>query len=345
MLDGDGSGMIGLMEFCGSMTLMGIEAEELFSMDDASVFLGLDQDCDGFISVEHFVNLRDLVKPKLSRPPTRATDDDQPQSTVSLIELRLLNPKKDPPDVAKAKLKWANIARWMAAASQRSIALRTERLLKGWRVDAKLKTQSPSNQDASDETLQKEPEPSEAIAEGDVGTPPSRSPSSRSAPSRSPKKSLHSQVSTNSFPTLLEPGERRRTPTATPKELALESLAIMKEQEGSLKVSFNACASIKLPDGTPEMSRKDLHVFFQDLHLADMERHVNVSPKLLDKLYDEALDLQCRFTRIGNGLTFWSVKVVLSGIIGPLGLGWRHLIEKGLHPDVLAEATRCGEES
>jgi len=154
LLDCNGSGRISLMEFVGSMGLLGIDLEELVGMDDATVFLGLDQDSDGLIKVDHFLNLRDIVKPNKNRPPSRSSEQDQAeQSTVSLTEIRLQAPKEDPPDVAKAKVKWSRIARWISAASQRSIALRTERLLNGWRVDATLVAQPSSKGDAADETL------------------------------------------------------------------------------------------------------------------------------------------------------------------------------------------------
>jgi hypothetical protein len=330
------------MEFVGSMGLLGIDFEDLVGMDDASVFLGLDQDRDGLVKVDHLLNLRYALKPKRNRPPSRASEQDQEEQTiVSLEEIRLQAPAKDPPDVTKARVKWSRIARWMSAATQRSIALRTERLIKGWRVDAAVVAQHSYNEETNDETLNKA-EASDVIANGDVGSPSSCSPPARSPSSRSPKKSL--QRSSSSGTNVIEPKQRRRTSKANPRELASESLATMREHEASLKALFNASASIRLPDGTPQMSRADLYIFFQDLQLADWARHVRVTPKRLDKLYDEALDLQCKFTRIGNGLTFWSMKVVLSNVIEALGLGWRCLVEMNLHPDALENAARIAAE-
>merc|ERR1719375_1570659 len=49
--------------------------------------------------------------------------------------------------------------------------------------------------------------------------------------------------------------QRRRPTTSSPRELTLESLAAMQEQDPSLKSFFKAAASQKQADGTPEMSR------------------------------------------------------------------------------------------
>merc|ERR1711879_1049899 len=76
------------------------------------------------------------------------------------------------------------------------------------------------------------------------------------------------------------------------------------------------------------MSRTDLHAFFEDLCMADPMRHKLAHASVLDRLYDEAVSLQCNFTKIGSGLTFWSFKAVLNNVIYELGLatGWRRLV-------------------
>merc|ERR1719272_2223250 len=283
----------------------------LAGMEDQNAFLGLDRAREGLITLTQFKRLFDAVKGK--KP---AEGDEQ----IMMGELRLTSPEEEPTDVVRAMAKWCHIARWMSAASQRSIALRMERLMHGW-VKDKART---------DDSGAGEPGGDVAAAEG-ADASKSAKPKRKA---RAPKPKQYYEDSMMPEPT------RRRPMVSTPRELTLESLAAMREQEMSLKQFFNAVSSQKLPDGTPEMTRADLHLFFKDLQLADYARHKNVTPDLLDRLYDEALSLQCNFTRIGNGLTFWSMKVVLNIIIGPLGLGWRRLVEATIAPEALEAAAK-----
>jgi hypothetical protein len=352
LLDSNGSGKMGLMEFVGSLGLLGLDSEALTGTDDVGTFLGLDQDRDGFVQLQQFLKLRDAIKPKSpSKSPSKkkrrhGQGTANEERAASLAEIRLQAPIEDAMEVWKAKIKWSHIARWMAAANQRSIALRTERLLKGWRPDDNvLAQQQEENQaaegDGVDMEVQKNAEDvTQVIAEGDPGSPSSclgstkKSSASVASATDSPKKCITAITSIVE----LDMRPRRRSSTSTPKELTLESLDIMREQEYSLKARFFASASVKLPDGTPEMSRADLHTFFQDLQLADWEMYTRLTPDVLDKHYDEATALQCNFTRIGNGLTFWSLKVILNNIIGDLGLKWDRLVQMALSPEAVEDA-------
>lgn len=337
LLDCNGSQRLSFMEFAGSMGLLGLDLQALTGMEEHLVFLGLDRDHDGVIPLSDLIRLSDALKPKKqkSRPGTQERPRSRPgtqdgntsvifEDPVCMAELRLQAPKEDPPEVLRAMAKWSHVARWMAAAAQRSVALRTERLLHGWKVPDKVAAPAPAEgeleESAEDTFVTDIDEKSHAAAEGAGGSPscsPKR-PNSRARP-------------------------RRRPSTLDPRQLTLEGLAAMREQEFSLRALFNAAASQKLADGTPEMTRADLHLFFQDLQLADWGRHKRASAGLLDKLYDEAIALQCMATRIGNGLTFWSMKVVLSNIVAPLGLGWRRLIEMAITPEALSDALRTVE--
>lgn len=327
--DCNGTRKLGLMEFAGSLSLLGVDSQIIVGIDDHDLFLGLDRDSDGLIKLRNFHRLAAAVKPNKYKP----RKGDEP---VLLQEVRLQAPQEDPPEVSKAKTKWAHIARWMSAAFQRSIALRTERLLHGWRVQQKAgaKNDEIGDEFGDDTTVGDDffsaTTTSLAATEGAASTPMSP---------MSPWEQPHEDESSEP-----QPPPRRRLETSTPRELTLESLATMREQELSLKALFNAAASQQLPDGTPEMTRADLHAFFQDLLWADAARHARVSAKLLDNLYDEAIALQCNFTRIGNGLTFWSMKVLLNNIIGPLGLNWRRIVETHLCPQSLHDAARAAEE-
>merc|ERR1711865_987308 len=108
----------------------------------------------------------------------------------------------------------------------------------------------------------------------------------------------------------------------------------MRDEELLVKPMFKASASVQVPDGPQLMNREDMHNFFADLPLADPKRQALITPLLLDKLYDEAVALQCNFTKIGSGLNFWSFKAVLNNAINELGFGsgFRR-IAKAMLPD------------
>jgi hypothetical protein len=325
VLDCSGSQCLGLMEFVGCLELLGLDSQLLTSMDDDALFRGLDRDRDGIIQLSDISRLSEAVKPK--SPKKKRSRGEPSEEPVLLDELRLRAPQAAP-DVVKAMAKWAHVARWMSLASQRSLALRTERFLKGWYIKDKVADLMPmvedNNSAGEDHNLVA------AVCDRDGG-----SHADTEGAACSPIDDLE--------PLFHSAPERRRAATSTPRELTLESLSAMREQDSYLRSMFNTAASQKLPDGTPEMTRADLHSFFQDLELADCGRHKQVNGELLDKLYDEAIALQCNFTRIGNGLTFWSMKVVLNNIIGPLGLGWHRLIERAISPEALQEAARFAE--
>merc|ERR1711972_494581 len=48
----------------------------------------------------------------------------------------------------------------------------------------------------------------------------------------------------------------------------------------------------------------------------------------LDRLYEEALQLQVDMTRVGRGLTFLSFKVVLNNVMKECGDCWMGLVQK-----------------
>lgn len=115
--------------------------------------------------------------------------------------------------------------------------------------------------------------------------------------------------------------------TLSAEELAAEGAAGMKEQEGALQEVFNMLCSIKARDGTKLMNRPDLHRFFKDLEQVDQSRSHRVSSVKLDKLYEEAIELQRDLRGQSKGLTFMSFKVLLNNAIKVLGLGWFGLVE------------------
>jgi len=315
ILDSSGTGSLGLMDFAGSLNLLGLDMQKITGMDDHSTFLALDRKQEGVVTLANFIRLRGAlkVKPRNSLKSSQTTDEkpmEEPaEEPVLLEELCLLAPPQAP-EVAKAMDKWCRIARWMSAASLRKVALRTTRLRQGWRLKEGVE---------------------DKLGAGDMFVAGvSSAPCLPSSPER--PESASSNTSFGERP------HRRRPATSTPKELTLESLEIMKEQEPSLRALFNTGASQKLPDGTPEMTREDLHLFFRDLELADLGRHACVDTPLLDQLYQEAVGLQSNFTGITSGLTFWSLKVVLNNIVPSLGLGWQRIIEATITPETSAQA-------
>merc|ERR1719456_1031164 len=103
---------------------------------DEGAFLGLDRDRDGLIILNDFKRLSQALKPppkkrndessspkkKKSRVEGEQEQEEEEEEPVLLDELRLKSPEEEPADVIKAMAKWCHVARWMAAASQRSIA-------------------------------------------------------------------------------------------------------------------------------------------------------------------------------------------------------------------------------
>merc|ERR1739848_912547 len=76
------------------------------------------------------------------------------------------------------------------------------------------------------------------------------------------------------------------------------------------------------------MNRPDLGRFFGDLELVDKRWHKQLSTQTLDKLYEDALQLQIDMQRIGRGLTFGSFKVVLNNVMKQFGDSWMNLLQK-----------------
>jgi hypothetical protein len=100
----------------------------------------------------------------------------------------------------------------------------------------------------------------------------------------------------------------------------------MRENEDPLKMLFDSTASISTHDGTKLMNRPDLHRFFRDLEQVDPAHKHHITTKVLNGLYDHAIDLQKDFRGMSRGLSFWSFKVLLNNVMKELGLGWYGLV-------------------
>lgn len=358
VLDSNGTGYLGLLEFTGSMGLLNIDVQKITGMEEHVVFHCITRYTDGLVKLENLIRLQEAFK---SRPPEDPEAEEErkkaeeekkktmtpeqlkemealygpggPNEPVQMDEMRLILPQGMSGDVLKASAKWTRIARWMAAASQRRIALRTERLLKGWRV--------------------KELGEGEAAGAAEESAAESLSPSPKRPVAQTVQRKTFASKrprSTSSMSSDDGPPPRRRPPTSNPREMIQESLAIMQDQEPALRALFHVAASKKLEDGSAEMIREDLHTFFNDLHLACPARarqfadwHRNDLSPLLDKLFDEAIALQKPYTETANALTFWSLKVILNNFVPKTGLSWRILTETSMDPEALGEAIRAAD--
>jgi len=319
VLDCNGRGELSLMEFAGALGLLALNSSVLCNMDDISVFAGLDPDNDGLfrlhelaaaMKIRGMTARRDEEKRRKREPKVDPGGKEVKAINVGSFRQGAQRVKAEDMNVRSAKVKWANIARWMASASQRSLCLRRERLNRGWKLKPK-----PVDEEAG----------GEAAGQGSpfvTETAPERVRGNATADA-----GLEAQGATQRKGTKF-----KRRAMMSCKEGTLESLAAMRQQEHSLKRHFMSAATIKLPDGTIMMSRADLHQFFSDLSLADERRSACLSAAALDKHYDEALELQCNATRIGNGLAFWSFKVVLNNVIPSMGLNWVRLVDWSLIP-------------
>jgi len=283
-LDIGGTGQLGLMEFVGCLSVLGLDTNFLCGMDEFSVFRRVDWHDTGVVQVRDLLR-RYRGKKVLAKfammTPAKASSKIAEQTVAKSLPpnpTRWVAAGDEDVETRLAVVRWMAVAKWMAAAQQRSAAIRSDRLRHGWKsVPKDGETQEP------------------AVA------PDSQMPSS-------PQGSL----------------PRARTASDVTKESAVA----MREQEYAIRGSFSRMSSISLPDGSMLMNKSDLWTFFSDLQLADPERHKLVSGPLIDKLYDEAIELQCGLTKIGTGLTFWSFKVVLNNIIGLLGFRWESLVER-----------------
>lgn len=201
--------------------------------------------------------------------------------------------------------KWQAVGRWMGTAMRRSDALRGERSRCGWTCTI--------------------PEDAAKVPQ-EVATAPTTDDNSfiTSIGLGAKTQGTHAME----FDADEDAEAVEKALTVTPAQAMIETAMVMREQERPLRDLFRACASIQVPDGPQLMSRTDLHNFFDDLSFADPLRHKFAHPSVLDRLYDEAVTLQCNFTKIGSGLSFWSYKAVLNNVIYELGLatGWRRLV-------------------
>jgi hypothetical protein len=223
--------------------------------------------------------------------------------------------------------KWQAVGRWMGTALRRGDALRGDRCRRGWTCNVP----EPEDPFAKLPEVETAPTAAPTVDVDDtafitsVGAEPQEE-----EPSSHPSNPVEPDClqTVDSDEELEEATMEEAAFTVTPAEAMIETSTVMREQERPLRDLFRACASIKVPDGPQLMARTDLHNFFDDLRIADPLRHKLAHPSVLDRLYDEAVTLQCNFTKIGLGLSFWSFKAVLNNVIYELGLatGWRRLV-------------------
>eukprot|EP00929_Paragymnodinium_shiwhaense_P079409 TRINITY_DN41334_c0_g1_i1.p1 TRINITY_DN41334_c0_g1~~TRINITY_DN41334_c0_g1_i1.p1 ORF type:complete len:583 (-),score=129.52 TRINITY_DN41334_c0_g1_i1:170-1918(-) len=310
-----GNGLVGLMEFTGICSILLLDVQMLCAVDESTLHLRLDPKRRGVAHMDMFLVLglkRYMKPPKREREkrPKREAGDDGPRPkrppppeplTWGQTEMLL---EGVPPQVMKAREKWAHIARWMGLAAHRGYAMRQDRRCRGWTV-------------AGDVPGAKEPLPVEpGEADNTFMT------------TTGLENSIIGPVEFNeALFTKLKPMEER--PKIFASKVLLITAWLMREQDRQLKIIFRAAASVRVPGGPLLLSKTDFFEFFRDLHLADPQRAGLLTPQLLERLYDEACTLQCDYTKVNAGLSFWSLKAVLSNLSHEFGLGyaWRPLSE------------------
>ncbi|CAK0799259.1 unnamed protein product [Prorocentrum cordatum] len=108
--------------------------------------------------------------------------------------------------------------------------------------------------------------------------------------------------------------------------LELETLAMLREQDRTLKVFFAASASMRLQDGSRAMDMPDWLLFCSDLRLADPLRRPRGGAGAIERCYEEALAFQKARGGQQEGLAYAAFKVALGGLSGVVRLGWRALL-------------------
>merc|ERR1712048_538652 len=105
---------------------------------------------------------------------------------------------------------------------------------------------------------------------------------------------------------------------------------------GTLKHMFDTNSSV-MASGRKLMNRPDMHKFFAQLEDLDPSMRKRCSPKVLDRLYDEAIQLQTDMAHISKGLTFFSFNVLINGAVKECGLGWISLMKRMVGSDKITE--------
>jgi len=301
---------ISFMEFSGTASISGVDVETVLGSTVEELFLRMDPARTGVINVEDLfmMGLRrrpGAGKKKTGGPARKVTSWHQAVVNARLEDIH--------PDAPAARKKWGRIARWMGIASLRHTVLQEERSRAGWKINeaAAGVLGDPLTEEQIDKStmfVTGENEDGEPTKGGDDEEDFFKSLGVEDKPEIRQKMSL--------------------------QRMLTEAGTNMRDEELLVKPMFKASASVQVPDGPQLMNREDMHNFFADLPLADPKRQALITPLLLDKLYDEAVALQCNFTKIGSGLNFWSFKAVLNNAINELGFGsgFRR-IAKAMLPD------------
>lgn len=335
ILNLNGTGEISLMEFVGCVSLLGFDLHVLCGADERTAFSRIDIHNTGTIRVQdilrrHRGKRRGLLKTVASMagklPPSAGPEPELPSamavSTTSLASTSdwklpdvgsMAGSVEDSVEVRLAKVKWIAIAKWMAAAQQRSTAIRDQRVRHGWEPNADKSAVTEEAEEAAIPRLVSSRTAlcaSSVAEESIVGNHPleAQSAVSSSVPRKGPRPKTCSEVTK-------------------------ESAVAMREQEYAIRASFSKSASLSLPDGSKLLSKSDLWNFFQDLERVEQHpRHRGITQLLIEREYHSAIDMQCGLTKIGTGLTFWSFKVVLNNIIPDMRLRWQSIVESEMHP-------------
>lgn len=343
LLNLNGKGELSLMEFVGCVSLLGFDLHVLCGADERTVFSRIDIHNTGAVRVQDILRRHrgkrraKAVPADAAKPlPSAGTGGDKTVASVATglvasvaTELapsatagtskslgatsdwkipdvgNVSGSVEDPVEVRLAKVKWIAIAKWMAAAQQRSTAIRDQRLRHGWQLSPEKSVMSGGAEESvADSVVSNHMASGISFAESVAGNP-------------------------------LEARKGPRPKTCS--EVTKESAVAMREQEYAIRASFSKSATLTLPDGSRLLTKSDLWNFFQDLELCEHLRHKRITQLLIEREYHSAIDMQCGLTKIGTGLTFWSFKVVLNNIIPDMRLKWQLIVESEMHPGEMGD--------
>lgn len=319
-LDFRHKGEMSLMEFAGAMSILGLDIETICGVAEYVVFSALTS-----LAAEHAehsgeawrsgcVRIDDLAKFGQWRGTGRKKVSQSRQGGAShagsVLWLQRFEADLNDAPKAKAQVKWISIARWMGRAVQRSRALRAERQRTGWQL--------------TDDRLEEEQDEQAPIMRRTTRV-------GLADPKSTP--SLRGEV----IPGLRAARDQRRRQGSSTQDVLFESGAAMRELERRLRGMFKRGASIQMPEGPQLMTRQDLHAFFEDMTLADPLRPKLAGHEVLDMLFQEAVQIQIGFTKISDGITFWSFKALLNNAVRSLNLGWPAVTDVGLSSEAASE--------
>jgi len=318
-MDVNRNSTLNFMQFCGCMSLLNLDLHSLCGLSDRVVFNHLADATGCRVDVKDLLtNPRSALPSRDGYAPTTATS-----RSVNFLMMPSLLTDDDAEEERAAKCKWSAIAKWLSANQLRNVAIRRTHYEKGWRRTAQLASSGKGHEEAamtSEESMDRSAtgKPGSAGSEaaedsphdGAIPRPRCRPPFGRSGYRGSDLDSISGAA----------------VPVVSREEALFESAAVMREQDRYIHHAFADLASVKGSNNVMFMTQMELIQFFADLPVADPALPA-LQESWIGKQYDEAIEVQKKFTKLGSGLSLRSLKVILCNFARELGLHWLRLIE------------------